>query len=920
MIAEEYVPLGHSEFSSVINKFRSEKPNVIFSTVVGDSVVALHRQYRAAGLDPATMPMASLTTSENEVAAMGGDAAAGHFTSAPYFMVFDSPENQKFVEAYKKRWGGDKVTHFVSESSYFQVHLFKQAVAKLAASDIGPLAIRDAVKGEEFKAPQGLVKVEPQNLHCWLRPKIGQCKPDGQFEILKQSADWLEPNPYSAYPNQKCTAEGSCRPDRAWTCRRSDDRRHPSEKVTDGPRRLANPDRPQPLVDPAPRGAWTGDHLRRHGRHQFWRMANSSCSGLLRLASPEPVRLEPHRQSRADLPDHRGARVADRGGRHPPPLRQAARHHPRHLGPRRDDAADRAAHCGRRTALRPDAPVALRQRRHSRRHGFRLPALRAGAAIGLFALTWYIYRYTSFGLQLRAITQNRAIASSFGINSGRAYRLTFAYGAGIAGLAGALISPLKSVSPEMGTTYVVDAFMVVVLGGVQSLLGTLASSAVLGEVSGLLAYYSNDTIAKALVSWPSSSSSASGLRACSRRACAPDRPVQREVVRPCPENTPHSCSSTASSAWRSWVPMFVGDAFLLNKYARYLIFGMLAIALSLSWGYAGILNLGQATTFGLGSYCMAMFLKLKTVPVHTGSDGLPDFMVWNNVTELPWLWWPFYSMPFALLAGILVPALFAALLGWFMFGGRVTGVYAAIITLAVMVVVNLIIVDQQSLTGGFNGITDLAQFEMFGFTFDAYSASTYYLVAICLSASLMLGLAVSRSKTGLILQAVRDQEERVRFFGYDVALYKTFVFALSAGIAGLAGMLYTIVMEFASPTFLGVPLSLLHRHLGRRRRAPEPARRHARGAPRHRRAGSAVGIRDLPRDLDAHHGRALRAHRPVHAEGTGGRLRTGGASPRFRTAGPRRDRRSGAVPQGGRPGGRCAVTPTRPRAPHRFSR
>ncbi|MBX3596763.1 MAG: urea ABC transporter permease subunit UrtC [Rhizobiaceae bacterium] len=256
------------------------------------------------------------------------------------------------------------------------------------------------------------------------------------------------------------------------------------------------------------------------------------------------------------------------------------------------------------------------------------------------------------------------------------------------------------------------------------------------------------------------------------------------------------------------LPIVVDDAFLLNKYSRYLVSGMLAIALSLSWGYAGILNLGQATTFGLGSYCMAMYLKLKTVPIHTGSDGLPDFMVWNNVTELPWIWVPFHSTAFALAAGILVPALFAALLGWFMFGGRVTGVYAAIITLAVMVVVNLIIIDQQSYTGGFNGLTDLAQFELFGFEFDAYSASTYYLVAIGLTISLFLSLAVTRSKTGLILQAVRDQEERVRFFGYDVALYKTFVFAFSAAIAGFAGMFYTIVMEFASPTFLGVPLSL----------------------------------------------------------------------------------------------------------------
>ncbi|QPC94422.1 urea ABC transporter permease subunit UrtB [Mesorhizobium sp. INR15] len=122
-----------------------------------------------------------------------------------------------------------------------------------------------------------------------------------------------------------------------------------------------------------------------------------------------------------------------------------------------------------------------------------------GFSLVLFALTWFVYRYTSFGLRLRAITQNRSVASCFGINSDRAYRMTFAYGAGLAGLAGALISPLKSVSPEMGTTYVVDAFMVVVLGGVQSLLGTLASSGLLGEVTGLLAYYGNDTIAKALV-------------------------------------------------------------------------------------------------------------------------------------------------------------------------------------------------------------------------------------------------------------------------------------------------------------------------------------------------------------------------------------------------------------------------------------
>jgi urea transport system permease protein len=256
------------------------------------------------------------------------------------------------------------------------------------------------------------------------------------------------------------------------------------------------------------------------------------------------------------------------------------------------------------------------------------------------------------------------------------------------------------------------------------------------------------------------------------------------------------------------VPIIFNNDYLLNKIARYLVLGILAMSLALSWGYAGILNLGQAVSFGLGSYALAMALKLKTVPIQTGSSGLPDFMAWNNVEKLPWLWVPFESLGFALLAGILVPAAAAAALGWFMFRGRITGVYVAIITLATMVVVNLVIIDQQRFTGGFNGLTDLAQLQMFGISFDAYGRSTYYLVAACLTAAMLVAFAFTRSKAGLIIQAIRDHENRVRYFGYDVAAYQIFAFALSAAIAGLAGMLYTVVMEFASPTFLGVQLSL----------------------------------------------------------------------------------------------------------------
>ncbi|MBV8612388.1 MAG: urea ABC transporter permease subunit UrtB [Acetobacteraceae bacterium] len=117
----------------------------------------------------------------------------------------------------------------------------------------------------------------------------------------------------------------------------------------------------------------------------------------------------------------------------------------------------------------------------------------------LFALTWFLVNRTSQGMRLRAVVQDPAIASAFGINADRVYAATFAYGAGLAGLAGALVAPLKSVSPEMGTGYVVDAFMVVVVGGVQSLFGAAASAALLGEASGVLGFLSNDTVAQALV-------------------------------------------------------------------------------------------------------------------------------------------------------------------------------------------------------------------------------------------------------------------------------------------------------------------------------------------------------------------------------------------------------------------------------------
>ncbi|APX89639.1 urea ABC transporter permease subunit UrtC [Brevirhabdus pacifica] len=248
--------------------------------------------------------------------------------------------------------------------------------------------------------------------------------------------------------------------------------------------------------------------------------------------------------------------------------------------------------------------------------------------------------------------------------------------------------------------------------------------------------------------------------------------------------------------------LYAYDGFELNTFARYLSLAIVAMALALSWGTAGLLNLGQAATFGIGSYAMAMHLKLRA------SDGLPDFMGWNNVDTLPWLWVPFESLTFTLLAGLLLPAAVGGIIAIFMFRARIAGVFVAVITLAFLVAFQLLVIEQQGLTGGQNGLTGLAPLNLFGWSVDTYSVGFYYLVAACLMAALTIGIYVSHSKFGLILRAIREDAERTRFFGYNVSSFETMVFCISAALAGWAGMLYTLVLEFASPTYMSVSFSL----------------------------------------------------------------------------------------------------------------
>ncbi|HEU0149460.1 MAG TPA: urea ABC transporter permease subunit UrtC [Bradyrhizobium sp.] len=267
------------------------------------------------------------------------------------------------------------------------------------------------------------------------------------------------------------------------------------------------------------------------------------------------------------------------------------------------------------------------------------------------------------------------------------------------------------------------------------------------------------------------------------------------------------------------VPL-VMDPFWLNRIAKYLVFGMLGIAVALSWGYAGILNLGQGLFFGAGAYMLAMSLKLASATsLQQGSDRpVPDFMLWNAepgsktelccITKASFLWLPFQSQWFGFAMGLILPVVMAVVVGLIVFRKRISGVFVSIIMLALVLLVRLVMIDAQPVTNGFNGLTDLGWFKLGEFEFDPYIVPTYYLVAGSLSLVLLAARLLIETRAGVILQAVRNDENRARYLGFDVPAYQTFFFAVSAAIAGFAGMLYVIVSEFASPTFMDLSFSI----------------------------------------------------------------------------------------------------------------
>jgi urea transport system permease protein len=254
------------------------------------------------------------------------------------------------------------------------------------------------------------------------------------------------------------------------------------------------------------------------------------------------------------------------------------------------------------------------------------------------------------------------------------------------------------------------------------------------------------------------------------------------------------------------------DDFRLNLFGKYLTYAFVAVGLVLCWGVGGILSLGQGVFFGLGGYCMAMFLKLEaSTPEATAiqsTPGIPDFMDWNQITALSWWWEPFNSFAFTLFAIVAVPVAFAFIIGLAMFTRRVGGVYFAIITQAIAAILTILIIGQQGYTGGVNGITDLRTLMGWDIRTDAAKTTLYFVSATLLFIVLIIAQWIRTSKVGRLLIAIRDQEDRVRFSGYNVASFKIFVFCVGAGFAAIGGAMFTLQVGFMSPTLIGIVPSI----------------------------------------------------------------------------------------------------------------
>ncbi|MCB8758821.1 urea ABC transporter permease subunit UrtC [Planktothrix agardhii] len=244
--------------------------------------------------------------------------------------------------------------------------------------------------------------------------------------------------------------------------------------------------------------------------------------------------------------------------------------------------------------------------------------------------------------------------------------------------------------------------------------------------------------------------------------------------------------------------------FRLQLLGRFLALAIAALGIDLIWGYTGLLSLGHGIFFALGGYALAMYLKLQLPP-----GEIPDFFTLYGVNDLPWLWKPFYSFPFTLFAVIIIPGIVAGLLGYLVFRNRIKGVYFSIITQAALIVFFNFFNGQQQLINGTNGLKTETD-KIFGFVVGSapVQLAFYEITILFLIATYLICRWLTSGRFGNLLIAIRDDEFRLRFSGYNPTWFKVLVFAISGALAGIAGALYTVQTGIITPNAMDVAFSI----------------------------------------------------------------------------------------------------------------
>ena len=248
---------------------------------------------------------------------------------------------------------------------------------------------------------------------------------------------------------------------------------------------------------------------------------------------------------------------------------------------------------------------------------------------------------------------------------------------------------------------------------------------------------------------------------------------------------------------------FYLSMFRVSLLGKYMCYAIVALGLDMIWGYTGILSLGHGVYFGLGAYCMAMYLKLEA-----SGSSLPDFMTWSGVSELHLFWKPFGNPVFAMVMVIGVPVILAVIIGYLTFLNRIRGVYFSILSQAMAMILSVLLIGSQEYTGGSNGLTNFTT--IFGKSLSSPSTklALYYATLIALILIFCVCRFLISRRIGKIFIAIRDSENRVRFTGYNTAVYKVFVYGLSAAIAGIAGALYVSQVGIITPADVNITPSV----------------------------------------------------------------------------------------------------------------